>query len=376
VKIAVIGGAGVRTPLLANGLAHSDLPIDEIGLFDIDRDRLAIIGSVAAAFAPCVRSYTDAAECVSGASFVILSIREGGIAARARDEVTALAHGVVGQETVGAAGFAMAVRNIPSALQYAELIAREAPLAWIINFTNPVGIVTQAITTATTARVIGICDTPTELFEAVALALDIESSSCRFDYFGLNHLGWLREVYVDDAPQLRYVWPDATRLERIYRAPLFEPAFLKTLRLLPTEYLFYYYRPADAIGNTRSAARTRGQAIAVLNEELFRNLAAPGADCRLVYEHYLQARSAGYMQIESGGGASAAVPAWAELTGYDKIALQVIRAIHCDSHASLPLNVVNNGSLSDLHDDDVVEVPCTVNAAGAQPTGAPPCVVK
>jgi 6-phospho-beta-glucosidase len=365
-KIAVIGGGGVRTPLLVNGLTHSDLPIDEIALFDIDRDRLAVIAPLAAMYSATVRAYDEARGAVSGASFVFLSIRVGGIAARARDEAIAIAHGVVGQETVGPAGFAMAMRTIPRALEYMELIETEAPAAWVINFTNPVSIITQALT-ATTVRAIGICDTPTELFEDVARTLDLESSRCDFDYFGLNHLGWLREVYCDGVPQLARLWDDSRSLERVYRSPIFEAPFLRGLSLLPTEYLFYYYRPLAALENLRRAGRTRGDTIAALNDRLFRDLRAAGADRRRdIYERYLDARSASYMQIEAGGSQPIARSP-ATLTGYDKIALDVVRAIHGDSNAIIPLNVRNRGALRDLDDADVVEVPCVVNANGARP---------
>jgi 6-phospho-beta-glucosidase len=367
VKIAVIGGAGVRTPLLVNGLTQSDLPIDEIGLFDIDRERLAIVSSLAGAFSPAVRSYEDAGACVAGADFVILSIRAGGITARARDEAIAIAHDTVGQETVGAVGFAMAMRTIPHAVEYARLVERQAPDAWVISFTNPVGIITQAMTDATPARVIGICDTPTELFEDVAHVLGVDSSRCDFDYFGLNHLGWLREVRCDGDPQLHRLWNDAERLTRVYRAPLFAAAFLQQLRLLPTEYLFYYYAPAVALENTKNAGQTRGGAIARLNDELFRGLGVAGADGRRVYEQYLQARNAGYMQIESGAAQPIERSPWAGLTGYDKIALAVVRAIHFNSNAIIPLNVPNRGAIRDLDEADVVEVPCVVNANGARP---------
>ena len=366
-KIAVIGGGGVRTPLLANGFARSDLQIDEIALFDVDQARLSIIASLAASYAGSVRPYADVGACVRDASFVFLAIRVGGIAARSRDEAIAGAHDTVGQETVGPGGFAMAMRTIPHAIDYARLIAREAPRAWIINFTNPVGIVTQAMTMAADARVIGICDTPTELFEDVAHVLGLDSSRCRFDYFGLNHLGWLREVFCDGEPQLPRLWADPALLKRVYRAPLFDPAFLQTERLLPTEYLYYYYSPRAAIENVRKAGRTRADAIATLTDRLFRDLAATAGDRRPIYEQYLRARSAGYMQIESGAAQPIAPQPSAALTGYDKIALSVVRAIHLNSNAIIPLNVANRGTLADLEDHDIVEVPCVVNANGAHP---------
>jgi 6-phospho-beta-glucosidase len=371
VKIAIIGGAGVRTPLLVNGLTQSDLPIDDIGLFDTDQARLRVIGALAADFAPAVRLHDEARSCVAGADFVLLSIRVGGIAARARDEAVAFAHGIAGQETVGPAGFAMAMRTIPHAIEYARLVEREAPSAWIVSFTNPVGIVSQAVMSATGAHLVGICDTPTELYEDVAHALGVESTRCAFDYFGLNHLGWLREVYVDGEPSLYRIWSRPDVLERIYRAPLFDAKFLERLHLLPTEYLYYYYCADRALANMKNAGRTRGQVIQELNDRLFADLAG-GRDStarRRVYEDYIAARSAGYMQIESGAGHPIAASPWAALTGYDKIALSVVRAIHFDARAVIPLNILNRGTIGELADDDVVEVPCVVGADGPQPAG-------
>ncbi len=371
-KITVIGGGGVRTPLLVNGLARSDLPIDEIALFDTDRERLSIVASLAAVLSPRVRSYDDPRACVAGSSFIFLSIRAGGIAARADDEAAAVAHGVVGQETIGPAGFAMAMRNVPHAVAYARLIAREAAHAWIINFTNPVAIVTQAMTVSTEAKVIGICDTPIELFERVAQVLAIEPAQCYFDYFGLNHLGWLREVFSDGEPQLRRLWTRPDLLGQIYRAPLFDAAFLQSLRLLPTEYLFYYYSPQAAVENMVKAGATRGGAIAQMNERLFHDLAAAGADRRSVYDRYLERRSSSYMQIESGAERCTGDSPWAQLSGYDKIALAVAGAIHFNGNAIIPLNVPNRGAIRGLDDDDIVEVPCVVNANGARPLNVGP----
>ena len=398
-KIAVIGGAGVRTPLLVNGLADSDLPIDEVALYDTDRERLSIIGNVAARMCGAPRPFeslrvvpssvegrqagdaprplkgrarvtlgTTVAECVRGAAFVFTSIRVGGIEQRVRDEATAQRHGIVGQETIGPAGFAMAARTIPQMVGYAREIAREAPDAWIINFTNPVGMVTEAMRTASD-RVIGICDTPTELFAEVSHALDLETERCYFDYFGLNHLGWLREVYSDGIPQLRRLWHDEARLRSVYKVPLFEPLALRGLKLLPTEYVYYYDQPERAFENVRRAGQSRGQAIAELTRVLFEALSerrnAPDAEVIAVYKSYLWTRSAGYMQIESGSENPAASATPSALSGYDKIALGVVRAIHLNDNTIIPLSVENRGNIPVLLDRDVVEVPCLVNANGA-----------
>jgi 6-phospho-beta-glucosidase len=379
-RLAIIGGAGVRTPLLVRGLTRSDVAIETISLFDPDRERLAVIAPLARRLAEgaMVSVAASVQECVEGADFVFTSIRPGGSERRGRDEQIALRHGVAGQETVGPVGFAMALRTIPPMVEYARVVETHAPNAWIVNFTNPVGMVTQAVRTATNARIIGICDTPTELFEEIAHALDLPSQDCRFDYFGLNHLGWVREVYHRGTPQLARLLDDPGRLETVHRAGLFDARFLQTLRLIPTEYCYYYYRSAEALERAQRAGTSRGLVIQALNDRLFRELAVPGADTAAVYQAYLAARDAGYMLIESGSTAARTPPPWAGLTGYDKIALAVVRAIRDNSNAIIPLNVTNHGNLPELADSDVVEVPCVVsgNGAAAMHVGAVPGQVR
>jgi 6-phospho-beta-glucosidase len=379
-KIGIIGGAGVRTPLLVNGITGDDLPIDEIVLYDIDRARLDLIGALARRRAGKARLVLahSVADCVQDADFVFISIRVGGIDGRARDEQTSMAHGVVGQETIGPGGFAMAFRTVPEVVRYAREVAERAPHAWIINFTNPVGIVTQAVQTATQAKVIGICDTPTELFEEIAQALNLPSAECYFDYFGLNHLGWVREIYFDGEPQMHRFWDQPELLDRLYRAPLFPRELLMQLRLLPTEYCYYYYRPHDAFDNLRKAGQTRALVIRELNARLFAALVRHDEDPVVLYERYVAARDAGYMQLESGSHTPLVRSPWAQLSGYDKIALQTVRAMHQNTGALLPLNVRNRDNIPELEYDDCIEVTCAVNANGPLPlhAGSAPAAVR
>jgi 6-phospho-beta-glucosidase len=373
-KIAVIGGAGVRTPLLAGGLGGSDLPLAELALYDVDQERLGLIAPLAEALAEGaqVRACSTVEECVEGADFVFTSFRVGGIDARARNEAAALKLGLVGQETTGFAGCAMALATIPEMVRYAREVEQRAHEAWIINFANPVGIVTQAVQAATDAKIVGICDTPTELFEEVARALDLKSAECHFDYFGLNHLGWLREVYHRGRPQMAPLWMDPERLAGLYRTDLFEPDFLVELGLLPTEYGYFYYRTQRAVENLQRAGESRGSTLARLNARLFDDLSKGKGDAAEIYRAYLAERDASYMQLESGSEEALEPPAAAEVTGYDKIALAVVRAIHFDTSAVLPLDVPNRGNLAILEDDDVVEVPCVVNADGPHALNVPP----
>jgi len=380
VKLTIIGGGGIRVPLLVNGLVSRGLPITHVALFDTDRDRLELIARLARArlSRTALTTHDDVTRALDGAAFVITSIRVGGLAAREHDEAVALAHGLVGQETVGPAGFAMAVRTVPPMMAYARDIARLAPDAWVVNFTNPVGIVTQAMQRAADVKIVGICDTPLELFAEVAHACDVEFRECSFDYIGLNHLGWLREAHYHGETLLSKLWADQEKLSRVYSRPLFPTAYLSTLRLLPTEYVYFYVFPDRAVANTRAAGRTRGMHVADLTAELFARLgSAPDLAIEL-YEQYLAERSGSYMQIETGQQLPTPPSPWAELTGYDRVAYDVIAAIVGDTNAVVPVNVANAGNIPELETDDVIEVPCAIGTRGirAQSVGALPGAVR
>ena len=368
-KVAIIGGAGIRVPLLVGGLSRSDLRISHIALFDIDQERQRVIADLATQMAPGVRiSSEQAAEsAIEGSSFVISSIRVGGAAQRAKNEAAAISLDVVGQETVGPVGFAMAVRTIPAMVEYGRLVARLAPRAWLINFSNPVSIITQAMHQETDARLIGICDTPMEMFEDAAHALGLPASVCSYDYFGLNHLGWLRDVLFEGEGQLHRIWNDDEKLLSAYRSPLFEVERLRKLKLLPTEYLYYYYRPDIALANMKKSGSSRGQQVAKLTEQFFKDVEATPSLGLPVYQMYLARRDGSYMTLETGETKPRIKPDWAELSGYDRIALMTMRAIVHDQGAIIPLDVANYGTLPFLDNDDIVEVPCRVDKDGPRP---------
>jgi 6-phospho-beta-glucosidase len=374
VKISIIGGAGVRVPLLVRGLVRSDLGISEVALFDPDADRQRIVADLAQRSVSEVQvaAHSTPEPCLEGADFVITSIRVGGSSQRARDEAIAISHDVVGQETVGPAGFAMALRAIPAMVAYGRLTARLAPRAWLINFTNPVSVVTQAVHQESDARIVGICDTPFEICEDAAHALGLRPRECAYDYFGLNHLGWLREVYFRGEPQLHRLWDDDALLASAYRDPLFELERLRQLRLLPTEYLYYYYRPEVALDHLRRAGTSRGGVVAELTNRLFADLTKGVQDPLRRYEEYLAARDASYMQVETGSTAPRVKPAWAELSGYDRIAQMTMRGIVHDTREVIPLDVANRGNFPFLDPEDIVEVPCIVDRHGPRALHVPP----
>lgn len=375
-KIAVIGAAGVRTPLLIHGLAEiaSQCRIEEVQLYDIDQPRLESIGRVARAMARArglnarleVASSVDSA--FEGASAVISSIRVGGVAARVLDEQIALKHGLVGQETVGAGGFACAMRNLTSMLGYARKMEERAPYATLINFTNPVGILSQGLLNQSSIKVLGVCDTPLETFETIAAALDRDPFELEFDFFGLNHLGWVRGIQDKSGKQLLpELLQSPERLQRCYRHSLFPVEFLQELGLLPTEYLYFYYFPEFARNNTRQSGQSRGQLIEKLTSRFLQQIATAKEDALVsLYEGYLRDRNASYFSIEATAGLHQEEdrPLYSKFSGYERIAVMVLTALQSKEPVTIPLTVQNGDAISDLSAEDAVELPCQVSRNG------------
>ena len=377
-KITLIGAAGVRSPLLIHGLAAAgeQLRLDEVAFWDTDAERLKIMGRVAGAMAQKsgwrarLNSFNSAEGALEGADFVITSIRVGGIDARVKDETIALAHGLVGQETVGAGGFACAMRNLAAMLEYARLIERVTPHATVINFTNPVGIISQGLLNHSSVNVLGVCDTPLETFEAIANAVGRNPFRLHFDYLGLNHLGWVRSIRDErGAELLPGILASPEILRKCYRHGLFPAEFLQQLGLLPTEYLYFYYFPRVAYENTKRSGQSRGQAITGMNERLFQKLAqAPESQLVDIYEDYLRERNASYFSIEATAGERRREnqELYSEFSGYERIALLVLQALQSDASSMIPLTVRNEGALEDLDKNDAVELPCSVSSRGVQ----------
>ena len=396
-KVALIGGGGVRSPLLMYGLneARKAIGVDELVIYDTDLSRavlMAKLGEIIVAHNGGdlqIAIARDLASLVDGASFVLNSIRVGGIAARARDERIALDHGYPGQETTGPGGLAMALRTIPVILRQARLVEQYSPQAWFINFTNPAGLITQALSGEIGLRVVGICDTPSELFHRIALALEAPISDVQCDYLGLNHLGWVKRVRLRGEDVTARILASDAVLRSLYSANLFDPSLIRSLGLIPTEYLFFYYARSRALKNQRSARATRGEEIARMNESLFSELSADLQSRKPVraletYENYLKQRSGSYMKLEANAGSAfAGVPdpqenPFASATGYHRIALEVMGALSSPTPRRIVVNVRNQGAIEDLPADDVIEVPCLASRAGITPqrAGALPNAVK
>ena len=348
-RICVIGGGSTYTPELIEGFikAGDELPVTTIVLMDIDENRLRIVGGLAermlrAAEAGIeLRLMTRRREALEGADYVITQIRIGGLACRIQDEKIPLRFGVVGQETTGPGGFAKALRTIPVLLDIAHDIAEVAPRAHLINFTNPSGIITEALLNYTDIPTIGLCNSPFGFQQGIAQQLGVAPERIQLDYVGLNHLSWIRGVRLDGEDVFEEVMEGAIAVARAGESP-FSPQLLKSLRMLPSYYLAYYYNHDQVVAEQRRAVTTRGEEV----QEIEASLLELYADPNLKHKPRL---------LEERGGAH-----------YSTVAVAVIRAIHDDRGEVHIVNTHNNGALPDLPPRCVVELPSVINRRGAQ----------
>ncbi|MFT3862195.1 6-phospho-beta-glucosidase [Micropruina sp.] len=378
-KLTIVGGGGFRVPLVHAALLADDL-IDEVALLDVDPNRLAVINRVLTAQGgPKSRLrhtlHTDPATALAGSDLVFSALRSGGVEGRVLDERIAAEHGVIGQETVGAGGVSYALRSIPASLELARTVRAVAPRAWLINFTNPAGMVTEALA-AVHARVVGICDSPIALARRAAAALDLDPSDTVPDYVGLNHLGWLTALRCGGVDRLPELIADPARLARFEEGRLFGPELIADLGALPNEYLhwFYFRREALAAGRPRPAAEprdgstSRGAFLAAQQRRFY-------ADCPADPPAALAAWQAARLERERTYGATNRAAAGGferdaiDLVsgGYEGVALAIMRAVATDRGTTLILNTPNAGRLPYLPDDAVIEAPCRVDGGGVHP---------
>ena len=380
-RLCILGGGGFRVPLIYRALLADRAPgrVTHLTLHDLDRERLQAIRRVlvqqadGVADAPVVEITTDLDAALATADFVFVAIRVDGLEGRALDERLALEQGVLGQETVGAGGISYGLRTLPVADRIARRIAAVAPDAWVINFTNPAGLVTEAMAKHLGDRVIGICDSPVGLGRRVAQALGVDPATATFEYAGLNHLGWLRAVRVGGVDLLPSLLADTDRLGSFEEGKLFGTTWLQALGAVPNEYLHYYYFNREAVAGARAAAETRG---AFLLQQQRRFYAAVTTDDAMAFDAWDGARlerEATYMaENREAVGAGERNSHDLESGGYEQVALALMRAISHDERATLILNVRNRGTLAALDEEAVVEVPCVVGSDGAKPVPVDP----
>lgn len=356
-KIVVIGGGSTYTPELVNGLLErsASLPVTELWLVDIDAQRLEVVGGFARRMAEARRSpfpvhlATGRQEALRDAAFVLTQLRVGGMAARREDEYLGKRWDLVGQETTGIGGLAKALRTIPVLLDITRDMQRLCPRAWLVNFTNPSGLVTEALQRyVPETRSVGLCNNPINLQMEIAGWLKVDPARVYLHYLGLNHLSWLTGATVNGED----VWPQvfSRYLQELRQVenPTVPPYLAELLQAIPSSYLRYFYRTRSVLQAQESMARSRAEEVM----EVERDLLARYGDPNL---------STPPPELKKRGGAY-----------YSTAAAQLIESLHNDTGDIHVVNTRHNGAAPGWPEDWVAELPCRVGAAGIEPLAAGP----
>jgi 6-phospho-beta-glucosidase len=362
VKIATIGGGSSYTPELVEGFIkrYEELPIRELWLVDIEvgKEKLEIVGDLAkrmvkkAGLPIEIHLTLDRREALKDADFVTTQFRVGLLDARAKDERIPLKYGVLGQETNGPGGLFKGLRTIPIILDICREMEELCPEAWLINFTNPAGMVTEAVLRySNIKKVVGLCNVPIGMEMGVARLLDVDHSRVRITFAGLNHMVFGLDVFLDGVSVKDKVIdlmtnPDNAITVKNVAALEWEPEFLKALNVLPCSYHNYYYKRSDMVEKELKNSKeqgTRAEVVKKLEAELFELYKDPNLDIKPP-------------QLEKRGGAY-----------YSDAAVRLIHSIYTDKQDIQPVNTINNGAIAGIPADSAVEVSCVITKEGPKP---------
>ena len=345
-KLAVIGGGSTYTPELVSGLARDRdvVDIDVLSLHDIDAERREVVGGMSgrmldkAGYGGRLEVTADLDRALDGADFVLVQIRVGGQAARLRDETIPLACGCIGQETTGAGGLAKALRTVPVVLEIAARARANASSdAWLIDFTNPVGIVTRALLDAG-HRAVGLCNVAIGFQRSFARLLGVEPERVLVDQVGLNHLTWVRAVYLDGSDVLSALL--AGHGDAIAEQSGHPLALIEELAAVPSYYLHYFYAHDEVLAE-QLAGVPRAATVAEIERQLLDLYRDPSVDEKPAL-------------LEQRGGAF-----------YSEAAVGLVRSLASDSGEVHVVDIRNGSTLAGLQPDDVVEVPARIGREGA-----------
>lgn len=396
-KIALIGGGSVRTYYFVESLLkfYRDMEIGEIAVMDTDAEKLRYFGGIAAYISGKeggglkVTLTGDAKEALKNADYVVTTVRVGQDEIRAREERMALDLGVIGQETTGAGGFSYALRTIPVMLDYMALIREYAkPDAMVFNFTNPSGLVTQALYDGGYDNIIGICDNATGIKIDTAQALQVNASELMVKVYGLNHLSWANRVELGGEDILPVLLGNDGFVRNFHQFQYFDRKLVRHLKAIPNGYLYYFYHREKALKNLLEAGESRGEFICRNNREMMEALRQYDPEkepekCLTVYRDFMQRREGSYMNIELGGragehdpvdisslgldGLLGKKPVTEVYEGYAGVMFNYIDSVKHDRGIDLAVSVPNRGAIPGMAAEDVVEVTCTVGKNGAVP---------
>lgn len=365
-RLTIVGGGGFRVPLVYSAVAQARhrVPITEVVLTDTDPARLEAIESVLTAmgFNLALSTTTNLDHALDGAACVFAAIRVGGTQGRINDERVALSHGLLGQETIGPGGLAYAIRTLAVMEDLAQRVARLCPQAWIINFTNPAGLITQAMLDHH-PRVVGICDTPIGLVRRVARVLGQDVEAADIGYVGINHLGWLKKFTVDGVDHLQKLLADPQRLALIEEARTLGVPWVQTMGAIPNEYVYYYHYTREVVATLRGAGATRGEFLDAQQTRFYTTphdypqhaLGAWRQTLREREETYMaEARDQARQEEDLSGG-------------YHEVAVDLMAGLLAGEHNRMILGVRNQGVIAQLPQQATVEVVCRVDAQGVHP---------
>ena len=362
IKIVTIGGGSSYTPELVEGIIkrYDELPIRELWLVDIEegKEKLQIVGDLAkrmikeAGVNIDVYLTLNRREALVGADFVTTQLRVGLLGARAKDEKIPLKYGVLGQETNGPGGLFKGLRTIPVILDIIDDIKELCPDAWLINFANPAGMVTEAVLRYTDfKKFVGLCNVPIGIEMGVAKLLDVDYSRIRIDFAGLNHMVYGLNVYLDGVSVKERVIelltnPENTSFVKNIQGAGFEPEFIQALGVLTCPYHLYYYKTTEMLAKelkNYEEGTTRAEVVKALEDELFELYKDPNLAIKPP-------------QLAQRGGAY-----------YSDAAVRLISSIYNDKRDIQPVNTINNGSIASIDHDSAVEVSCIITKEGPKP---------
>ena len=382
-KIAVIGGGGVRSVFLAKSIAAraEELKINELVFMDNDEKKLRIYGTMAKKTSNLIcpsldfKITTNAVEAVENADYVITTIRVGGDDMRVKDERAALNMGVLGQETTGAAGLSFAMRSISALADYCELIKKHAKKGCkVFNFTNPAGVVSQTLRDMGYDFTYGICDAPSGMLRSFEKLYSAEEGSAKGEIYGLNHLSYFTSIKINGKEMIDEIIDNDEAYEKT-DLRYFEKDLLKSRKSVLNEYLYYFYYREKALANILNADKTRGEQIAEINRHMTAELEKVDIENDFetalgIFEHWYGERENNYMASETG---ITRKEPWKfdifgkDDGGYAGVALKFIEIAISGKTDSMILCVPNNGAIEGLLDSDVVEITCDIDKNGAVP---------
>jgi 6-phospho-beta-glucosidase len=352
-KIAIIGAGSSYTPEIIERLValKQALPVDHLTFMDINAERMEIVAGFCRRYLQhlghhiTIETTTDRRRAIEGAGYIITQLRVGGNTQRVLDEKIPLKYDIIGQETTGPGGMFKAFRTIPVMLDIARDVQEINPQAWIINYANPTGLNAEAVLKYTSAKFVGLCSGGFFPRDAVAGTLAVPKESIFYNYYGLNHLNFAYNLSVDGRPLTDNEFDRVA--EQLFGGSAVDPTLIKTLRLIPSPYLQYFFHRRQRVADAHQKEQTRGEMVHMLEDEIFSAYANP---IQFTKPEALNKR---------GGG------------GYSEIALGVIDAIHNNRHHVLIVNTTNRGAIPNLPADAVLELPALVNAAGIHPIAQP-----